>query len=174
MAKSRRKLIAGLTQPKYALLQDLTDQAVLDAPTLEAALVQAVDDRFALARGFVDAAKVLAASQDPIVRRSAVSRAYYGAYHAARAVVFAVHRRDEKDHDKVAQGVDALLRRQGSLQTALKELRDLRNEMDYSPYPGPDDETEYEADEIEGAIGDTIRKTQGLIGEFDGFLKGRR
>ena len=156
------------------LLRDLTDQGVLDGPMLETALAQSVSDRFALARSFVETAKILGASGDLLVRRSAVSRAYYGAYHAARAAVFAVHRRDERDHGRVAQVVDALLGRQGALQTALKEFQDLREEMHYSPYTGPDDETEYEADEIERAIGDTIRRAENLIAEFDTFLRGRK
>jgi hypothetical protein len=88
----------------------------------------------ALAGGLLRAAVVIGKHEDPIARRSAVSRAYYGVYQAARATVFGVHGRDEGDHDRVAQLVDDIVHGQGSVQTALKELRDLRNEMDYSPY----------------------------------------
>ena len=88
--RSRRKIFERLTQPEHGLLQKLTDGHTLDAPSLQTMMRAAVDDRFRLARGMLDAARLLATHADAFVRRSAASRAYYGAYHAARATVFEV------------------------------------------------------------------------------------
>lgn len=106
---SANKLVGQLTQPEYALLKSLTDQQEVSAASLEKLIRAAVRDRLKLARGLVRAARVLAKNRDPIVRRSAVSRAYYGAYHAARATVFAIHRRDEDDHEKLPRIVDEVV-----------------------------------------------------------------
>ncbi|MGH7326585.1 MAG: hypothetical protein ACREJ9_18340 [Candidatus Rokuibacteriota bacterium] len=174
MAKSRRKLIAQLKQPQYALLRDVTQEGALDAPTLTGYVQATVADRFALARGFIDAAKLLAGSGNPLIRRSAVSRAYYGAYHAARATVFAVHRRDEDEHARLAHTIDSLVQAGGAVQTTMKDLRGVRDEMDYSPYPGPDSESEYTDEQIEGFVRETIDGAERLIERFDRFLRERR
>jgi uncharacterized protein (UPF0332 family) len=132
-----------------------------------------VNRRFDVAKAFVRAAKLLDISEDPLVQRTAVSRAYYGAYHAARATVFAVGHRDEDDHDKLARELDSVIEGQG-LGTPLKELRRLRNEMGYSPYPGPDLEAEYEAQEIADLVKGAIASAEGLIQKMESFLQGRQ
>lgn len=168
--RSTRKTIARLSQPQYQLLKSLTDQETLDAAVLERSIKSAVDDRFALARGLINAARHLAANGDPLVRRSAISRAYYGAYHAARATVFEVHRRDEDDHEKLPRVLDSF---PGGPETAgdtLKDLRLRRNEMDYSPYPGPDAENQYDEGEIETVINESIEKAENLILALQKYL----
>lgn len=160
---SPRKLIGRLTQPQYELLKSLTDEQALDATSLDEMVRAAVEDRMMLARGLIRAAKVLANHEDPIVRRSAASRAYYGAYHAARATVFRRYRRDEDDHDKLPGAVDLALEGQMTIGDSLKGLRRLRNEMDYSPYPGPDLKQQYAAEEIEEAIATSLERTEALV-----------
>ncbi len=63
---------------------------------LETALAGIVKDRFEMARGLLEAARILAKSKNSIVRRSVISRAYYGAYQAARATIFWIVRGFEK------------------------------------------------------------------------------
>ncbi|MGH7275749.1 MAG: HEPN domain-containing protein [Candidatus Rokuibacteriota bacterium] len=172
--RSRRKLIGQLTQPQYALLKDLTDGGPLDAPALETSVDEAIAYRLKLAQGFIRAARVLATNEDALVRRSAISRAYYGAYHAARATVFAVHHRDEHRHTELARVIDEVLARRASVGDALKELLRLRREMDYSPYPGPDDSSEYSEEEIERAINDSITRAERIVGVLEGYLQERR
>lgn len=170
--KSPRKLIGQLTQREYARLRALTDGQNLDQASLERTILEVVNQRFEVAKGFVRAAKFLDRSDDPLVQRTAVSRAYYGAYHAARATVFAVRHRDEDDHDKLSQALDSVVEGQG-LGAPLKELRRLRNEMDYSPYPGPDLEAEYEVQEIADLVKSAIASAEGLIQKMESFLQGR-
>lgn len=173
-SRSPSKLIGQVKQPQYAFLRSLTDEQALDAASLEALVNAAVNDRMALARSFIEAAKVLAVNGDSLVRRSAVSRAYYGAYHAARATVFAVRRHDEDDHEALAQAIDAVLGDQPSMGTALKELRRLRNEMDYSPYPGPGPQNQYDAQEIEDLIRKSLGEAENLIRVLEQHLQERR
>lgn len=108
-----------------------------------------------------------------MVRRSAVSRAYYGAYQAARAMVLGVHRRDEGDHERLGKDIDSLPKLRPSLGTDLKELRARRNEFDYSPHPGPNDRTAYDASTIEAMIKESLETAESLVRAFRKRVKER-
>lgn len=171
--RSAQKLVGRLTQPQYGLLKALTGEAAFDSASLAGAVRDAVADRLALARGLVSAASTLLRNEDVLVRRSAASRAYYAAYHAARAVVFEIHRRDEDDHEKLPRLIDE--ERPGqALGAIMKELRRVRNEMDYSPYPGPDLETRYDDDELEAVIRDSVERAAAFVETMIGYLRERR
>lgn len=70
-ADASKKLLEKLSSSQCALLRSLTDVETLDARWLERAVTSIVRDRFALATGFIKAARVLAKSKDPLVRRGA-------------------------------------------------------------------------------------------------------
>jgi uncharacterized protein (UPF0332 family) len=162
---------------QYRLLRDLTDEGDWAAATLEAAVAGIVRDRFEMAHALIGAAQALAKSNVPMVRRSAVSRAYYGAYQAARATYLSVSRQDEDDHDRLGKGIDSLKGLPGFVAEMLKELRRLRNEFDYSPYPGPNPRALYEEQEIEAIIKKSIKKSireaKQLVRAFGRFLRER-
>src|SRR5207247_7659606 len=120
-----KKRLEKLTGSQYALLRDLTGEATVDAASLERVVAGIVSDRFEMARGFIKAARVLRNSADPIIQRSAVSRAYYGAYQAARATFFSITRQDEGDHEKLGREIDSIKDIPGSPGATLKELRRL-------------------------------------------------
>ena len=172
-SKSPRKVVGRLTQTEYGIVRALTDEQQIDAASLETAVTTAVTDRFELANGFIEAAKLLAASGNPLVRRSAVSRAYYAAYHAARATVFAVRRRDENDHEKLPKAVDQLPGQDQPIGDSLKELRELRREMDYSPYPGPDAQSEYDQNELNDEIPKSIATAEHVVVVLTEYLAHR-
>jgi len=109
-----------------------------------------------------------------MVRRSAVSRAYYGAYQAARATVLWVHHRDEGDHERLGKAIDDTSRLPTGSGTELKELRTTRNAFDYSPYPGPDDGSAYDASTIEAMIKQSLETAEKLLHAFEKRLKERR
>jgi uncharacterized protein (UPF0332 family) len=137
-----KKRLEKVTGPQDALLRDLTAEVPLDAASIVGTIAEIVADRFQIARGFIKAAQVLKINPDPIVQRSAVSRAYYGAYQAARAMLLSVALEDEGDHENLARKVDKLLEHvPGAPGATLKELRRSRNEFDYAPYPGPNPRT---------------------------------
>jgi uncharacterized protein (UPF0332 family) len=172
--RSRRRTFERLTQPEYGRLRELTDEHTLDAASLEALVTDAVADRLRLARGMLDTARLLATHGDALVRRSAASRAYYGAYHAARATVFAVRRRDEDDHDELPDAVDSVVERQWPVGEQLRELKRLRHEADYSPYPGPNSTSEYTEDEFAARIQAAVDQAARLVETLDTYLRDRR
>jgi uncharacterized protein (UPF0332 family) len=169
--RSRHKRLEKLSQPQYALLRDLTDEAAVDAATLEALVNQLVADRLALSDSLRQAAEILLTSANPVVRRSGISRAYYAAYHAARAMVFLVHHRDEDRHEALPAEIDKLLG-EGNGET-LKELKRLRNEFDYSPYPGPNTEARYDEAEIDAVINAALGQAMAFIQQLAAFRAAR-
>ena len=138
----------------------------------------AVDDRFRLSHGMLDAARLLATHADMLVRRSAASRAYYGAYHAARATVFEVKGRDEDDHDKLPRVIESVVEDDRSIGEQLRDLKRLRQEADYSPYPGPPEGPhstwEYTEAEFGELIQSAIDRAVQLVDTLDAFVHNRR
>ena len=169
--RSRLKRLEKLTQPQYALLQDSTDHGAIDAAGLEALVGDFVAQRLALSDALMAAAQVLCAHENPLVRRSAVSRSYYAAYQAARATVFLVHRRDEDAHKDLPGEITPLVSAQAG--EMLKELSRLRNEFDYSPYPGPNAEERYDDQEIDGVVQDTVEQARFFIDQLTAFRNTR-
>lgn len=127
----------------------------------------------------LDAARLLATHADVLVRRSAASRAYYGAYHAARATVFEVRGRDEDDHDKLPRVIESVVEHERSLGEQLRDLKRLRQEADYSPYPGPPDQGPHSTWEYtEAEFGDLIQiaidRAVQLVEMLDAYVQNRR
>lgn len=169
--RSRHKRLEKLTQPQYALLRDLTDEAAVDAAGLEALVTQFVADRLALSDSLMHAAEALTTNENAVVRRSGISRAYYAAYHAARATVFLVHHRDEDRHEALPAEVEKLLGEGNG--EPLKELKRLRSEFDYSPYPGPNAEARYDEGEVDAVINAAIEQARAFIGQLAAFRAAR-
>lgn len=68
--------------------------------------------------------------------RSSISRHYYGMYHAARSIVFAVTKGDDfKNHEILARNLPGSLPDVSQLELNLTLARLLRNQADYDPYP---------------------------------------
>lgn len=170
-SEQAKKLLEKVSASQYALLRDLTEKESLDARWLEEAITSLVKDRFSLARGFLRAARALVRSSDPIVRRSAVSRAYYAAYHAARATVLQIGRRDEDKHEALWRDIDKLVPGTGE---TLKELRQRRNESDYSPYPASNAQAPYEEKAFNAIIRDSIRRSDDFVRRLAKHLRERR
>lgn len=133
-----------------------------------------VQDRLVVAKGMLDAARVLAGHENVMVRRSAISRAYYGAYQAARATVFEVDHRDEDSHEDLPKAVDRVLSGNIAAGETLTELKRLRHETDYSPYPGPNAKTEYTTEELDELIQRAVRQAADMIDQLEMFLQNRR
>ena len=170
---SSKKRLEKVTGSQYDLLRDLTETATLDAMGLQAAVDEITKDRREMAHGFLRAAETLAKNKNPMVRRSAVSRAYYGAYQAARATVLSVHHRDEHDHERLGKEIESIKGMPGSAGVELKELRRLRNEFDYSPYPGKDPGTLYDARTTEVMIKGSLQTAARLVRAFEKRLEQR-
>jgi uncharacterized protein (UPF0332 family) len=137
-------------------------------------IVGAADDRFSLARGMLSAAQLLASQADSLVRRSAASRAYYAAYHAARATLFEVTGRDEDDHEKLRRAMTSISEESWSVSESLAELRRLRNEVDYSPYPGPNVTSEYTEQEFDLQVRGALDEAARLVEMLEAHVRDRR
>lgn len=104
---------------------------------------RACADRLALSEHFTIAGDKLLRSR-PSQTRSAISRYYYGMYHAMRAVVYFVERGDDHERHSVLPGkTPADFPGSALWQNNLKDARERRNEADYNPYPAS--LTEYRA-----------------------------
>lgn len=88
--------------------------------------------------------------------------------------MFRRHHRDEEDHEKLPGAVDVALDGRMTLGDSLKELRRLRNEMDYSPYPGPDLKRQYAAAEIEEAVATSLERAESLVDALSRHLEEMR
>jgi uncharacterized protein (UPF0332 family) len=109
----------------------------LTGRTLDDLRHQAVADRFKLARHFVDAGDKLLRAR-PSQSRSAISRYYYGMYHAMRAVVYYVEKGDDHErHTALPKKTPLDFDNRGMWLNNLKDARERRNEADYVPYPLP-------------------------------------
>jgi hypothetical protein len=53
---------------------------------------------------------------------------------------------------------------------SLKDLRRSRNEADYSPYPGPDERTQYDPDELQDVILGSIDTADRLLRQVENTL----
>lgn len=96
---------------------------------------QACADRLRLARHFVESGDKLLALR-PSQSRSAISRYYYGMYHAMRAVVYFVEKGDDhQDHSALPKKTPHDFANAAAWQNNLKDARGRRNEADYDPYP---------------------------------------
>ncbi len=169
--RSRLKLVEKLTEGQFGLLKSITDEGAIDAAGLEDSIQNVVNDRLALSDGLLEAARDLRGSANAIARRSAVSRSYYAAYHAARATLVSVARKDQDEHEKLPREIDGLLG--DGAGDPLKELRILRSEMDYSPYPGPNRGTRYDNAELETLIQDSIGKAETFVGRLADYRAAR-
>ena len=92
-------------------------------------------DRLDLATHFLAAGDKLSRAR-PSQPRSAISRFYYGMYHAMRAVVYFAEGGD--DHEKhliLPKKTPADFPSAALWQNSLKDARERRNEADYDPYP---------------------------------------
>lgn len=96
---------------------------------------QACADRLRLATHFVATGDKLL-GLGPSQSRSAVSRFYYGMYHAMRAVVYFMERGDDhQEHSTLPKKTPPDFVNSALWENNLKDARGRRNEADYDPYP---------------------------------------
>lgn len=135
MDKEIKRVILELTSKEYATIRRMCECAPLTVEILERHIREAVSDRMQLGLSFYNCARSLPAESDGHCR-SIISRCYYCCYHLARSLVFLVTRGDVDDHRKLPRVLRGILRREDhSLADALSQWRDIRNEVEYSPFP---------------------------------------
>ena len=124
-----------LTPSQGALLYRLVELGYLTRTQVDELVNRLVQDRFAKAMEYLIFAQGLDVSE-PLHQPQIVSRCYYAMYHAARALVLHVRRANVDDHGRLAVAFGwASGNNYGNV---LNRWREIRNQVDYSPYPLPD------------------------------------
>ena len=111
---------------EIAQLSSVVDTTQLDAMINEAAFARL--DFAAQMLAFVDTISQAALS-DPIAARTLVSRCYYIAHHALRALLLFVERGDEEVHQGVIERAYRLVASDGLLSARLGPAKTLRDDM---------------------------------------------
>lgn len=119
--------ISLLTDSDYAVLSGFArhDGLLIDESRLNSAIEQAVDDRIAFAREFLDFAStilVTSVRNDDMAARNSLARTYYAAHHAIRAALLHRNRADEYDHRDAIKAFDDLVKTNPFLAEKLKDI----------------------------------------------------
>ncbi|MGY3585864.1 uncharacterized protein (UPF0332 family) [Bradyrhizobium sp. USDA 4341] len=101
--------------------------------TLDQLIENACRDRFHLAQGFLKAARSVLIQPNQNCRIG-LARAYYAMYHAARSVVFFVHKGDDHEsHQDVPKHLPKDFVDRAHWENEIKTARLERNRADYDP-----------------------------------------
>jgi len=134
--------VSTLSSKEYGRIRLICAVGPLDAGALENLIVEVVTGRWNLALSFSRFAQKLPLEEEDNLR-NIISRNYYACYQAARALVFLVTRSDVDDHAKLpVRFRDCLEVKDKEKADLLDKWRDIRNEVEYSPFPRIDDLTE--------------------------------
>lgn len=99
----------------------------------------------------------VAASSNPRLSRTGISRAYYAMYHAARAATYISHGGDDHEEHSVLPGkLPADFPNSEHWRNKLKNARFERNRADYDPYPRNERD-------FEDSCADLIRDAKDLV-----------
>jgi len=155
--------LSTLSGREYGLLEMLVGAQFLQQDQLVGWVHQIVDDRLTLAEAYSEHARACDLQRDTECRR-AISRAYYAAHHAGRAVVYEVRRRDVATHEGVIAEVDQILGEEAA--SAVRGLHRLRNQVEYELYlPWLD---------LRGEAETALVQASEFLGRCQAFVAGRR
>ena len=127
------KKFENLSKIEYATIRNLIiDENMIENSHIEQIIEQITKDRFNLGKAKFEFAQKLDIN-DPEACKVVIALCYYAMYHVCRAAIFHTHRSDFNGHEKVAQEIGNIIRK--DLEESLDDWRDIRNEIDYSPYP---------------------------------------
>jgi len=124
-----------LTPSQGTLLYRLVDLGYLTRAQVDELINRLVGDRFAKAVDYLRFAQQLDVGVE-LNQPHIVSRCYYAMYHGTRAVVLHMRRADLDDHERLPAVLDQVLGT--SYGDVLGRWREVRNQMDYSPYAPAD------------------------------------
>jgi len=120
-----------LTPSQGALLYRLVELGYLTQTQVTDLINRLVSERFRKATAYLDFAPRLDA-EVVLNQPHIISRCYYAMYHAARAFVLHTRRADLDDHERLPMVLSQMLGTQHG--EMLGKWREVRNQVDYSPY----------------------------------------
>ena len=133
-----KRRISRMSSRLYGDLRTICGTEGLTQKSLENLIQDVTLDRIKLAFSLYTCAKRLDAHKDKQDGdyRSIISRCYYCHYHLARAAMFCVTRDDIDDHEKLSKNLGKVLPLEyAEFIEKLEQYRNIRNEVEYSPYP---------------------------------------
>jgi uncharacterized protein (UPF0332 family) len=138
MTKITESELLLVAKAKADKVKNFTDGASLvyrSGVSIKEIQIQVTKDRLALAKKQLKAA-VFAGNSTPQLSRTAVSRAYYAMYQAARAVTYLSNGGDDHEEHSVLPGkLPDDFSEAPEWRNKLKNARLERNRADYDPYP---------------------------------------
>lgn len=120
-----------LTPSQGALLYRLVDLGYLTKARVDEIIQRLVSERFAKAAHYLAFAQQIDANLE-LNQPHIISRCYYAMYHAARALALHFRRSDVDDHERLPVVLGQTLGM--SYKETLGRWREVRNQIDYSPY----------------------------------------
>jgi uncharacterized protein (UPF0332 family) len=127
------KKFEKLSQTEYGIIRNLiVEEGLVENSQVEQIIEQVTKDRFNLGKAKAEFACTLD-ENEPEACKVIIALCYYAMYHSCRAAVFHTHRNDADAHEKVAVEIGKIIGK--PLEILLGFWRDMRNEVDYSPYP---------------------------------------
>jgi len=133
-------LLSKAKQEKFKNYIEGLSLATRSGKTIDELRAIVAQDRLHLAQQQLSAAKKAIVST-PSISRTAVSRAYYSMYHAARAVAYLDFGGDDnEEHSKLPTYLPNDFPDSSNWKIKLKNARLDRNRADYDPYPKKDSE----------------------------------
>jgi hypothetical protein len=130
------KKFEKLSQTEYGIIRNLiVEEGLVENSQVEQIIEQVTKDRFNLGKAKAEFARELD-ENNPEACKAIIAMCYYAMYQSCRAAVFHTHRNDLDSHEKVAYEIRNIIGEH--LGKSLDFWRDMRNEVDYSPYPALD------------------------------------
>ena len=158
------KKFERLSKTEYGVIRNLiVEEGLVDNSQIEQIIEQVTKDRLNLGKAKVEFARTLD-ENEPEACKVIITLCYYTLYHSCRTAVFHTHRNDVDVHEKVAYEIRNIVGEH--LGKSLDFWRDMRNEVDYSPYPA----LEYPLKEL--AL-EAISSAISCLAEIENYLKKR-
>jgi len=127
------KKFERLSKVQYGIIRELiVEEGLVENREIEKIIERITKDRFELGKSKLEFAHALNQNQSTACK-TIIALCYYAMYHACRAAIFHTHRNDVDSHEKVAYEIRNIIGEE--LGKSLDFWRDMRNEVDYSPYP---------------------------------------
>ncbi|MFQ6072663.1 MAG: HEPN domain-containing protein [Methanosarcinales archaeon] len=133
-----RNELMAITPDKWGLIERLGEGGLLNIEDVKAVVQDLANTRMTVAEEYFEAAKILL--ENNIHDRSVISRAYYGMYHAVRAVIYIRARLDVPEHKKLIKKFKKVLIRESkdyTSSTIVEDWRMRRNWYEYNPLVKP-------------------------------------
>lgn len=158
------KKFERLSKTEYGVIRHFViEEGLVDNSQIEQIIEQVTIDRFNMGKAKIEFARTLDNNKSEACK-VVITLCYYSMYHSCRAAIFHTHRNDVDAHDRVASEIERIIGEH--LRDTLDFWRDIRNEIDYSPYPAL-------TSPLKELALDAISSATSCLSEIENYLKKR-